>query len=72
MENMKVSQILDSSLVDDDTSIVIRRSCLGTPLLVSGRHYEDSIMSYSGYSVSSFTWERGNLVRILVKEGGGD
>lgn len=66
MDGMTVSWILNSSLVDDETFIVIHGPDFSP--LVAGRHYYPGICAYSSCAVSSFVWLHGNKVRVFVHE----
>lgn len=62
---MKVKEIFESGLINDNTEIFIRDAEFN--ILAHGNWYNDNILYYEEYETESFTWQDDNKIYIDIK-----
>ena len=63
---MTLQQILESPIINQDTTIIIRNTNLR--VLVRGCWFQDGILNHSQDTVESFSWQDDNTVHVDIKE----
>lgn len=63
---MKVKDILELGLTNDNTNIVIRNSEF--KILAIGNWYQDDILDYSDHEAECFTWQDDNRIFIDITD----
>lgn len=63
---MTLQQILESPIINQDTTIIIRNTYLR--VMARGCWFQDSILNHSQDIVESFSWQDDNTVHVDIKE----
>lgn len=66
---MALSEIINLSLVNDNTEIIIRNQ--DSRVVAQGNWYQDAIQDYLRAYVESFTWQDDNKLYININRIGG-